>query len=355
MFSGVATIIASYYLGKSIGGRQLGILVSILVATSPIVINYARSYHFALPATAVITLALLALARSDRFLNIKWALIFGLCVGLMPLTRTMTLAFVPALVIAATIQAAAKPESRQRRLVVLSISIGLALFTAGFWLIPNGSLVLKYLTDFGYGSRSIYHGMPQQYLFGYQNFIFFLQTIAVYVYLPNFLLIVTGFALLSFRLARMLVKNGVSHTINTVMNSKVLPPVLLIFEGTIALASSQNKGSAFIAPLVPAMLVVSTWGILSLWSNKSWNFVTAGLVILIATLSCLPLVDLRFSAARPWTINVPFIGEVSVTDGRGTIQKYEAGGAIPPAIRLSRLVSRRVRVDQNKRSVGSKT
>ena len=328
IFSGIVTIVCTYYLGMLIGGRRLGLWSSILVATSPIILNYTRSYHLALPITAVTTLALLALARSEQFANIKWALVFGIAVGLMPLTRTMAIAFVPALVLTACILAVIKPENRERRLVILALSLGVAILTAATWLGPNALPVFSYLTEFGYGARSAYHGYgpSQQSWIGLGNIIIFLQTLAEYVYLPNFVLIIIGICLLAFKLVQKLVRDGLKPSLISVINSKLFPPTVLIIEGTIALGSSQNKGSAFIAPLIPAMLLVSTYGLLSISSSKTWNHVTAGLIILVATMSSLPLVDLRIPAARPWTINVPLLGEVFVTDGRGTIQRYEAFG-----------------------------
>ena len=156
---GLLAIVSTYYLAELIGGRRLAVVSGLLVAFSPIIVNYTRSYHFAIPATAIATFALLALAKSERFSRLNWALIFGVSIGLLPLTRTMAIAFVPALIAAGLVQVFAAEESRQRRLLAFSASLAFAALTAALWLVPNGASVFGYLLNFGYGARSAGHGV----------------------------------------------------------------------------------------------------------------------------------------------------------------------------------------------------
>ncbi len=324
--AGLVTVIASYYLGKVLSGRLLGILTSLLVATSPIIINYSRSYHFALPATAVTTLALLALVRSNRLRSTPWALVFGLCLGLMPLARTMAIAFVPGLAVAAVIQVLSGSGNSPKQFVRLAVSFGLAILVAAIWLIPNGPVVFQYLVTLGYGPLSKYYGPPQSSVFEWNTLLYFVQTLGAYLYLPNLTVIAVGFGLLTVRATSSLINDGWRTAFRKLLASKLLPAVLLVVEGAIALASSPNKGSAFIAPLVPAMLLTSIWSLLAFGRGYSVRWAVGVAAIAVAAISCFPLIDLRLGLAQPRAINVPLLGAVPFLDGRGTIQKYEADG-----------------------------
>ena len=325
ILSGIVTIIASYYIGKLISGRRTGLIASVVVATSPIIINGARDYIFALPVTAVTTVALLALLYSDRFRNKKFAILFGIFLGLMPLTRTMTIAFVPALVVAALISASDNSLDNRRRWMNLFISFIVAIVTASIWLVPNGILVMQYLLSFGYGNRSVEYG-PKQSLLNLNTWLYTIQNLASYVYLPELVFIILGFILLLVMMTRMLFSEKWTDVFRIMQKSNILPLVILIVEGLIALTSSRNKGSAFVAPLVPAMLALSSWSIIKLIKKQFLLRLMTVTIVALSIISSIPLMNLTMSWARPWNINVPILGLTTVTDGRAYTQTYEAAG-----------------------------
>jgi 4-amino-4-deoxy-L-arabinose transferase-like glycosyltransferase len=324
VLAGVVTILASFNLGNSVGGRRFGTLTGILVATSPIIINYSRSYIFALPATAVTTVALFALLRSERLAKIRWAVIFGLCLGLMPLMRTMTIAFVPALFLAAATQVIARPFDR-RRLYALGGSFVIAIVSAGTWLIPNGLLVFSYLVTFGYGSRAIEYG-PQYSLLTFDAWLYTFKLLAAYIYISQLLFVTMGAALLAILVLRSAMVSGVAPTCRKIISSPLFPSVVLVGLGLTALTSSGNKGNAFVAPLVPAMLLTALWGMHRFNEGTTWRFITSGFVVSVGIVSCVPLIDLSSSVAKPWVVSLPFLGPTILTDGRAPIQKYETDG-----------------------------
>lgn len=325
ILSGIVTIIASFYIGKRISGSRIGLIASVVVASSPIIINGARDYIFALPVTAVTTVAILALLYSDRFRNRKFAVLFGVFLGLMPLTRTMTIAFVPALVVAALISVSDKSVDNRRRWMNLLISFIVAIVTASTWLVPNGMLVMRYLLSFGYGNRSVEYG-PKQSLLNLDTWLYTVQNLASYVYLPELVFIILGFILFLAMIIRMLLSEKWTDVFRVMQKSNILPLVILIAEGLIALTSSRNKGSAFVAPLVPAMLVLSSWSITKLIKRQFLLRLMTVTIVALSIISCIPLMNLTMSWARPWNINVPILGLTTVTDGRDYIQIYEAAG-----------------------------
>jgi hypothetical protein len=323
--AGVVAIVASYCLGWSLGGRRLGLVAGILVATSPVIIDFARCYNFALPATALTTLALLALARSDRCANASWAVLFGICLGLMPLTRTMTIAFVPALALGALANVMAEPDARGRRLLVLALSLAIAIAMAATWLVPNGLYVFHYLVDFSVGPRSVEFGR-QQTLLDFSTWLLTVGILGGDIHLPDLIVIGSGVCVLLFMLLRLIVVGGSSSAGRIVLRSKLLPSALLVAVGLVAVTASRNKGLAFMAPLVPAMLIVSGWSLVRFGQSEGWKLVTTSLIAAVAIASVVPAIDLSLPTARLWVIDLPILGPSVVADGRGTIQKYEAAG-----------------------------
>jgi hypothetical protein len=111
-------VIVTYHLGKTVASSKVGLAASLLTACCPVVLMYSRSFHFSMPATLMSTLALLAIAKSERFSRLGWSLGFGLCLGLLLLARTMTIAFIPGLLCGAFITIFATPGNRPRRFAI---------------------------------------------------------------------------------------------------------------------------------------------------------------------------------------------------------------------------------------------
>ena len=122
LLAGACCIVTTYFLGKSVSCPQVGMLASVLIASCPVIINYSRSFNFALIATLVMTLCLLALVRSDRFDKANWVGLFGLTLGLLPLARTMTVAFIPGIVAGAFVHVIVEPGHLLRRVLMLFAS-----------------------------------------------------------------------------------------------------------------------------------------------------------------------------------------------------------------------------------------
>jgi len=96
----------------------------------------------------------------------------------------------------------------------------------------------------------------------------------------------------------------------------------------IALSSTQNKGSAFVAPALPALYVaVVAW--LYAIAGRAGPLVSLG-VGAVALVAFVPFADLRLPMAAPFTIGV---GSTSIvfTNGAGTEEDYEAANAINAA------------------------
>jgi hypothetical protein len=323
LLAGSAVIAATYFLGTSLASRWEAAISAVLVASCPIVITYSRSYHFALPAALMTTMALFALLRSNRFRHVGWASAFGLSLGLMPLARTMTIAFVPGVVLGAIVYAVVDRQDRRRRSFILAWSLLLGLATTAAWLWPNRRYVFDYLLDFGYGNHAPEFGPPYS-RFGFAAWLNEARTFVAYVYLPHFCIMLAGVLSLLWLAGQRIIRNGLWAAFGAFAHANVLPIVIFIAEALVALSSTQNKGSAFIAPIVPAGIVLAVWSCSRFEQRPMYRRAMAAAATLVAVLATVPSIDLSLS--RIWSIDAPFLGPSTIIDGRGTIQIYEAAG-----------------------------
>ncbi len=88
------------------------------------------------------------------------------------------------------------------------------------------------------------------------------------------------------------------------------------------MVSSPNKGSAFLAPVIPVTLTLAAWSLDGLCAWRACRTATAAFAVAVAILAFLPQLDLTLAIARPWIVEVPGVGPARITDGRSTIQLY---------------------------------
>ena len=324
---GSGVIVATYYLGRAVFSANVGLAASFLVACCPVIINYSRSFHFAITATLVTTLTLCALASSRELLSWRRCVIFGVGLGLMPLARTMTIAFIPGILLGAALIIPLSQDHKIKRSLHLLLSIVVAVGVASIWLGPNHKLVFDYLFQAGYGERAKEYG---EMISPWSGRAFLITTgwIISQIYLPHALLLLAAVVVSVVVLARKAsqVHEGVRGELLRILreNARLLPIILFLIAGLMALHSSPNKGTAFAAPLVPAAMVLCSSVLLGISGARSGSILPRLLVGLFFILAMLPFIGLHnpFSSERKLTL--PWVGAVTVADGRGTIQQYFA-------------------------------
>ena len=347
------TVAATYALARTLLPPGHALAAAALVATCPVVVLFSRSFHFSMVATAVLLVALVCLLRSARLSRAGWASGFGVCLGALPLARTMTIAFLPGLVLAALVLALGGTGRRMRRAGLFCWAMLLAGATAATWLAPNGAAVFGYLFSFGYGARAAEYGAKPPNLTDPATWMDFAYYVLANLYLPHFLLLLAAVLGLPLLLLSVVIRRGVRGLVASFFSSPALPLALTAAEGLAALASSQNKGSAFVAPLVPVMLILAVWVLTGISRARLYQGLIGGCCAVVCAVAAVPQLDLAFRAATPWVVTLPPFGTLTTTDGRGTNQLYEAingftGGRptqpVPPAagaawIELSRLTA----------------
>ncbi|WP_207899253.1 ArnT family glycosyltransferase [Amycolatopsis pittospori] len=322
MLAGLAIILLTHAVANRVAGRPFAWLATALVATMPGVIVEARAYHFGAPAAAVTLAAIYFLIRSEGLTKTRSTIAFGVFVGLMPLTRTMIIAFVPALVLAAFIQAVLSPD-RKKSLIRFGIAAVAAVGVAAIWLIPNGAQVYRYLTGFGYGPQSAEYG-TEAGIFNPAAWTYRLHLLTLEQYLPHVLFICVGLVVAVIVAIRKLRAGRLKETAKAMVASPLFPPAVLVVEGVSAFVTSKTTGNGFTLPLAPSMTLLALWGLyrVHVRLRKAMPVVVA----VISLVALVPQLDLRAPTARLWEAELPVVGRVTITDGRGVPQKYAGLG-----------------------------
>ena len=156
---------ATYGIGERLAGPRLGALAALVVAIAPGTFVFTREYVFAIAVAALLSSAVYALLRSDGLRSRTWAVASGVTLGLMLLARTMTIAFLPAVFVAAVASALMKARYDERhpgyvtdRVVNLALMAVTTAAVAATWYARNFQVVFDYLTNYGYGSKSSSYG-----------------------------------------------------------------------------------------------------------------------------------------------------------------------------------------------------
>lgn len=323
---GAVLLVAAYALGHEVGGPRLAWLTLALTAAVPVIIMFHRSYLFPIPSAACSALMLWSIARSRGFVHTGWSVAAGACVGLVALSRTLTLAFLPALVVVGLLLLAVGP-ARGRRLVNLTLAAASALVVAGPWYHSNGEAVWDYLTGYGYGAGRAAYGEDQS-LLSLDSWRESARYVIATSGLPVVVLWAVGGTVLVWSCARVWRRDGLRRTALAVVRSPLLPSLVWAGWGLVALTTSGNKGTGFTSALVPALALLTAWAFLQLPRVPARTLVAATVVVL--TLNTAAAADPASPLAEPRAVQLRWVGDSVWVNGAGSIQNYIRGGQLHP-------------------------
>jgi 4-amino-4-deoxy-L-arabinose transferase-like glycosyltransferase len=318
----VGLVAASYALARRFVSASWAVVAAVVVGAIPAVLDYARLFHFALPAACFMTAALWALVRSEGLRRPGWAATFGVFVALTLLARTMTVAYVPAFVLAAGAQFLAGAVDVRLRVRNLAIAVAAAAVVAGPWYIRNARSVYDNLVGAGYGEGSVQYGRHYPLAsWGYWTKELRLDLAHLWLPLATVLLLSLGIAL-TFHVKHRPRPSGLLP--RSARSANVLALALVVVEGYLALTSSRNQGTGFALPWLPAVVVIGVVAATSVPVGAVRRALGGALVAvsLVALLSKSGWVE---PLAERRTVSVPGLGSVVVTDGTGIIQREVAG------------------------------
>ncbi len=130
---GVAAILA---LGRRLHGVETGLLAAFLFATAPFVVFSLTNFQLDLPLSAMVALALHALARTDAFSRGAWCVILGIVLGLGMLTKPPFATYVLPAMLWLAWRAWRAPD-RRRRVALLGVALVIGAALALPWYGPR--------------------------------------------------------------------------------------------------------------------------------------------------------------------------------------------------------------------------
>lgn len=267
----VTAAIAVAGIASRLGDRRAGVVAGVVVLTAPAMIQSARNFQYAAAAGAFLCLAVWALLSSDEGRNRRAMVAFGAAAGAMLLSRTMTLGFVPALVVATVVTV--RRDGRAWRNVALATAV--AGVVAGPWLVSSRQALYDYLVGFGYGSQSRFYGDAGWAERLHGRVVNVGTDLKPFSILLGAVTLVVGVRTLA-RVARRRTPGAArqqrdeasaataepasAHDSDSLRRRRLVAAVVLVV-GAIALASTRNRGVWFEVPLellIVALVVAAT-------------------------------------------------------------------------------------------------
>ncbi|MBZ9936374.1 glycosyltransferase family 39 protein [Mesorhizobium sp. BR1-1-16] len=321
---GALSVFVSYFLARRIAGERFALLTTVVVATSPTIIAYSRTFNFAMAATFCTTAAMLCLVSSQQMRSLRWSIALGFFVGLMVIARTVTIAFYPAVMLAVLWCVFSRRERLGAAFLNAVIAGIVALITAASWLAFTWRPVFEYLTRFGYGDKATSYG-PAAF---WQSVQTTLQYMAIYFQLFQTLLILAGVLALMIATLVAFYWNGWHKTSAAILSSPIAPLSIFVAVSTAALMSSSNKGTGFSAPLAPALLIIAIYGFRQLIPAPTLRGAGAAALALASAFAAFPLVSMAAPFYRHSQIELPVFGWIPALSSRGPIHWYLKEGGL---------------------------
>jgi hypothetical protein len=312
----ILLVFACYGIGERLAGPRLGALAALAVGTSEGLFGFGREYIFALPTATFLACSVYALLRSDGLRGRWWSIACGACLGLMLLSRTMSIAFVPGVLLAACLSGfmRGREELGNRSInFVLLVVTGVAV--GATWYLKNLHKVIDYLTNYGYGSHSKYYG-AEHALISWGRFKDVADRMMVSDLLaPMSLLLFVGLIAGGVMLARRLLDaEDRRGELTKVLAADWLIVLIVFVVGFAGLMSSRNGGNGFTFPLavlLPTLAVLALRG-----ARRAVVVPVVVLVAAIAALNTFATSDISESTAQVRTVDVPLFGYIPWVDGR---------------------------------------
>ena len=259
----IVLALAAYGVASRLAGPRLGAFAAIVTATLPGTILFTREYIFALPTTAFLMLSVYAALRSDGLRSWLWSIGCGVALGLMLLSRTMAVAFVPGVILAAVVPMAIRGGRRElgRRLLNLVLLIVAGTAVAATWYAKNIGSVYDYLTNYGYGHQAKFYGAQHATISWGRFRGVGERMIGEDLFLPMAIAFLLALGTLLYLAVRAIRGSSTRRaTLERIAGSDGFAVCIVFIVGYAALMSSRNGGDGFSIPisaLLPSICVMA--------------------------------------------------------------------------------------------------
>jgi 4-amino-4-deoxy-L-arabinose transferase-like glycosyltransferase len=331
----VLAVVATYWAARSIMNRNWSLVAALMAASAPGVVESSRAFSMAIAATATLIAALAVQVHTRGFRSLWLTLLWGGLLGLAAVSRTIVLAFLPGLVLAAVATLAAT-RAKRRQFLHVGAGLLLGLLIAGAWYSATWHVVLRYLTSYGYGPEANRYGASRSvFSLGWWTFRLN-ETVNMDLFAPMALAVLAcalgGAAAWWVRRSKRQESGDRGESALRFFGKPEAVMVIFVLWGYLVLSTTDNTGALFELPFIPVVLVLAAWA-----ASRSLRQVRpylAGVCVLAAAVSFAGMSDaLPGTSSASRSVSVGWFS-VTAFDGRGTLLGYagKAGGACRPRI-----------------------
>jgi Dolichyl-phosphate-mannose-protein mannosyltransferase len=307
---------AAYGIGLRLAGPKLGAFAAVVTASLPGVFAFSREYIYALPTAAFLACSVYALIQSDGLRRRGWAIGCGAALGLMLLSRTMAIVFVPGVLIAVALVAFARLKDD---LPTRAINFGLLVLTGGLvaatWYARNFGSVYDYLTNYGYGKHSKYYGENHALLSWGRFRSVAERSVSEDLFVPLALVVAMALVALAVLAFNALRSEATRKTaLWRFASSDWLSVVVVVVVGYAGLMTSRNGGDGFTIPLTVLLPPVA---VMALRKFPRATMPAVAVTLAIALFNVISTATVWSFASHSRFVSVPAIAErLPVTKGQ---------------------------------------
>lgn len=321
------TVILAFLIVRQLSGSRAALVAALLVGSTPIALDYVHEYSFAVPAAAALTTAAWAGLRSQHMTSLRWSGVWGAALGAMVLSRSMTIAFVPAFLLLAILHVCVSGRWR-RSLAGVGVGGAAGFVIAGPWYLAQGGSVWGYLTSFGFGAQSTLYGTARSPLSLTSWLGFVSENVNAYLWLPLTLFVLAGGLLLVWSGIAAVVRAWPGH-VRGGLSSPWLYLSVIVAAGLVALESSRNTGSAFLAPLTPIMVALGVAALFRWIGSRGGQAALVAAAVVIGASIWTAKMAFNGPSGVVVSVSLPAIGPTTVLDGRSEFDLYATGEVDP--------------------------
>ncbi len=258
---GTTLLFSTYYLGKQLWNRKVGLLAAIVVITTPMIASQFREYQIDASLTAIVTLFILLLIKSNNFRETKYTIAIGIVAAIGMLDKwTFILAVLPVLLMVTIPILWFESEQRKQALKNFLVSFAIGYIVVSPWYWTN---IRSLASDLKYNAVQAGGAEGDPAIRSVASITWYLKNILNnQLYLIPTLLFITGLA----------------TTFKRETLKKNLPLILTIVGNLIIFTLLRNKDARYTMPILSSVAIMATYWVFSLKPNVAK--IIAGLIVI---------------------------------------------------------------------------
>lgn len=284
VFGSIATIFI-FMLSSRLTSRLVAAVITFAVISNPYFTIYARHFEFSAASAASFAGFVYFFEKSDSLTRTIPSLLCGVFAGLLLLSRTVNIAFAPAIALSSFVYVISTKKRHWRDIAKnSSLSMLTMLLVSYPWYYYNAGIVFNYLFSYGYGPHA------KEYTSGHGGELVKIIAHAVALiermFLPHIAMLLVMLIIYTISI---LVKWKFALRDKATLFSIYL--VGLFFSCFATLLTSNNLGSGFDVPLLPLLTIGLSVGIVRVVSGRWLKAIMGATVVIICFGTFAPQVD----------------------------------------------------------------